>query len=166
MEIENDWDLVKSHFKKSFKSSFHFSVSSINPDGSPQITPIGSLILGKPGHAIYFEKFPSQLPRNLEINNAICILAVNSSKWFWLKSLLKGNFTHPPALRLHGKTGQLRKATETEILLWNKRVQSVKFTKGHKLMWQEMSMVREVLLTKISPVHIGQMTSELNKKID
>ena len=114
MEIENDWDLVKSHFKKSFKSSFHFSVSSINPDGSPQITPIGSLILGKPGHAIYFEKFPCQLPRNLEINNAICILAVNSSKWFWLKSLLKGNFTHPPALRLHGKTGQLRKATETE----------------------------------------------------
>lgn len=166
MEIENDWNLVKSHFKKSFKSSFHFAVSSINTDGSPHITPIGSLILGKPGHAIYFEEFPSQLPKNLEINNAICIMAVNSSKWFWLKSLLKGRFTHPPALRLYGKAGQLRKATETEMMLWHKRVKAVKLSKGHKLMWQRMSMVREISLTKITPVHIGQMTSELNKRID
>lgn len=164
IEINTHWDSVKSHFKKSFSSSFHFSISSVNENGNPHITPIGSLILGKPGQAIYFEEFTSKLPKNLKVNNNICILAVNSSKWFWFKSLLKGQFTDPPALRLHGKAGQLRKATNAEIMLWHKRVKSVKFTKGHKLIWQRMGMVRELTFTEINPVHLGEMTSQLYKK--
>jgi len=160
MEIDTHWPIVKKLFKKAFSSSFHYSIASIDLNGKPHVTPIGSLILGEPGHAIYFEEFTSQLPENLKNNKFISILAVDSSKWFWLKSLIKGKFTEPPALRLNGEAGILREATRIEINLWHKRVKSVAFTKGHKIMWQRMGKVREIEFTSIEPVHIGSMTSK------
>jgi uncharacterized protein len=63
MEIYSHWSDVKKVFKKSFSSSFHFSIATVDEEGRPHITPIGSLILGKPGHAIYFEEFTSQLQK-------------------------------------------------------------------------------------------------------
>ncbi len=158
MDLISNWKEVKSLFKNAFNSSFHFAIATINENGEPHITPIGSLILGKPGHGIYFEKFTKNLPRNFGSNKKICVLAVNSSKWFWLKSLLTGHFKSPPAVRLYGVAGDLREATETEIALWQKRVRSVRFSKGHALIWQSMSMVRDIEFTKIEPVRFGEMT--------
>jgi len=165
MEIETHWHIVKNLFRKAFSSSFHYSVASIDEAGKPHVTPIGSLILGEPGHGIYFEEFTSKLPKNIKSNKYISVLAVNSSKWFWLKSLIKGKFVEPPALRLNGEAGALREATQIEVNLWRKRVKSVSFTKGHKIMWQRMGKVREIEFTSIEPVHIGSMTinSETNK---
>jgi len=160
MEINTHWHIVKRVFKKSFTSSFHYSIATVDGNGKPHVTPIGSLILGKPGHAIYFEEFTSKLPENLKTNKQVCILAVNSSKWFWLKSLIKGKFSEPPALRLQGEAGILREATECEVRLWHKRVKSVCFTKGHKMIWKHMGMVREISFSKIKPVHIGSMTDK------
>lgn len=160
MDIETHWHIVKKVFKQSFSSSFHFSIASVDENGKPHVTPIGSLILGKPGHAIYFEEFTNKLPINIATNKSICVLAVNSGKWFWLKSLISGQFSEPPSLRLEGETGDLREATEQEVGLWHKRVKSVKFTKGHKLLWKNMGMVREIKFTKIIPVKIGLMTSK------
>jgi len=119
---------------------------------------IGSLILGKPGHAIYFEKFANKLKYNIKTNRHVCVLAVNSSKWFWFKSLFKGSFAEPPAIRLIGEAGELRKATENEIRIWQKRVKSVSFTKGYNIMWKNMKTVREIHFSKIEPVNIGSMT--------
>jgi len=158
MEIDTHWHSVKTLFKKAFTSSFHYSIASVDVNGKPHVTPIGSLILGEPGHAIYFEEFTSKLPDNISTNKFISVLAVNSSKWFWLKSLIKGEFSELPALRLNGEAGILREATAVEVNLWHKRVKSVSFTKGHKIMWQRMGKVREIKFTSIEPVHIGLMT--------
>lgn len=167
MEIETDWHIVKKLFKKAFSSSFHYSIASIDIDGKPHVTPIGSLILGEPGHAIYFEEFTRKLPINLKSNKFISVLAVNSSKWFWLKSLIKGKFAEPPALRLNGEAGIVREATQIEVNLWHKRVKSVNFTKGHKIMWQRMAKVREIEFTSIEQVHLGEMTMNVgsNKNV-
>jgi hypothetical protein len=83
---------------------------------------------------------------------------VNSSKWFWLKSLLGGKFKSPPAIRLHGVAGELRDATDVELALWHKRVKTVRFTKGHALIWKDMSRVRDIHFSRIEPVRIGAMT--------
>ena len=160
MDLITNWIEVKTLFKKSFKSSFHFSIASVTENGEPYVAPIGSLILGKPGHGFYFEKFPQQLPRNLGVNKQICVMAVNSNKWFWLKSLLGGRFTSPPAVRLHGVVGDLREATDTEVTLWQKRVKLVSFSKGHAMMWRGMSMVRDIEFTRIEPVQIGKLTRD------
>ena len=158
MDLIANWRNIKILFKKSFKSSFHFAIATVTENGEPHVTPIGSLILGKPGHGFYFEKFTQHLPRNYGSNKQICVLAVNSSRWFWLKSLVGGRFTSPPAVRLHGVVGDLREATDTEIALWQKRVKHVSFSKGHAMMWRSMSMVRDIEFTRIEPVHIGEMT--------
>lgn len=158
MDLISNWNEVKSIFKKSLGSSFHYAIASVNESGEPHVTPIGSLILGSPGQGIYFEKFTKNLPRNYGNNKKICVLAVNSSKLFWLKSLIVGKFENPPAVRLHGVVGDLREATETEISLWQKRVKIFSFSKGHALIWRGMSMVRDIKFTKIEPVHFGEMT--------
>ena len=158
MDLISNWNEVKNIFKKSLASSFHFSIASVNESGEPHVTPIGSLILGSPAQGIYFEKFTKNLPQNYTNNKNICILAVNSSKWFWLKSLMVGRFKNPPAVRLHGIVGDLREATEKEVALWNKRVKIFSFSKGHALIWRDMSMVRDIEFTKIEPVHFGGMT--------
>jgi len=163
MNIDSDWNIVKKIFKQSFSSSFHYAIATVDANGNPHVTPVGSLILGEPGHAIYFEEFTHQLQKNLETNKYLSILAVNSSKWFWLKSLIRGQFSEPPALRLQGEAGIRREATELEVQLWHKRVKSVSFTKGHTIMWKHMGMVREIKFSNIVPVHIGSMTD--NTKI-
>ena len=160
MDLIANWKDVKYLFKKSFKSSFHYAIATVTENGEPHVTPIGSLILGKPGHGFYFEKFTQHLPLNYASNRNICVLAVNSSRWFWLKSLVGGRFTSPPAVRLHGVAGDLREATGTEIALWQKRVRRVSFSKGHAMLWRSMSMVRDIEFTRIEPVHIGKMTRD------
>ncbi len=161
MDIRENWKDVKSLFKESFKSSFHFAIATVSEGDEPLVTPIGALILGEPGHGFYFEKYSRHFSHNLESNKQVCVLAVNSGKWFWIKSLVSGKFTSPPAVRLHGVAGELREATDKEIALWQKRVQHVRFSKGHELLWSKsrMRMVREIEFTKIEPVYIGEMTS-------
>ena len=161
MNVDENWSEVKALFRDSFRSSFHYAIATVSEEGEPHVTPIGSLILGKAGEGFYFEKFTQHLPKNIGNNNRVCVLAVNSSRWFWVKSLLGGRFAVPPAVRLYGKAQELRPATEREMALWRKRVSSVRFTKGHKLMWSEMNMVRVIRFDRIEPVHIGQMTHGL-----
>ena len=124
------------------------------------MTPIGSLVLGSAGRGLYFEEFPRQLPHNLEQNKQVCVLAVNSSRWFWLRSLIAGKFASPPAVRLSGVVGERRVATEKERRRWQNRVKHVRFTKGHALLWRRMGLVREIEFTQIEPVCIGEMTRE------
>jgi len=158
VDINSDWHLIKRLFNKSFASSFHYAIATVAEDGSPHVTPIGSLILGSPGHGVYFEEFPRRLPGNLSNNRRLCVLAVNSSRWFWLTSLIRGRFPVMPALRLLGVAGEVRAATPDEMALWQKRVRLVRFTKGHAKIWRNMRTVREVRFTGIEPVHIGEMT--------
>ena len=80
MDLEQDWPTVKALFRASFRSSFHYAIATVGENGAPHVTPIGSLMLGKPGHAFYFEKFPRHLPRNLATDSRVCVLAVNSSR--------------------------------------------------------------------------------------
>jgi hypothetical protein len=161
MNIHENWREVKALFRDSFRSSFHYAIATVAENGDPHVTPIGSLILGKPGEGFYFEKFTQCLPKNIGNNNRVCVLAVNSSRWFWVKSLLGGKFAVPPAVRLHGTAQELRLASEHEMALWQKRVSSVRFTKGHKLIWSEMNMVRVIRFDRIEPVQIGRMTHGL-----
>lgn len=165
MELIANWKDVKSLFNTSFKSSFHFAIATVSENGDPHVTPIGSLILDKPGHGFYFEKkFTKHLPLNVENNKKVCVLAVNSSRWFWLTSLISGRFASPPSVRLHGVAGDLREATEAEIALWQKRVKRVRFSKGHAVMWRNMRMVRDIEFTGIEPVQMEMTTQAWKSK--
>jgi len=158
MELLDNWTKIKILFRESFWSSFHYAIATVNEYGEPHVTPIGSLMLGKPGHGYYFEEFPEKLPRYLSSNNHVCVMAVNSGRWFWITSLFRGQFSSPPAVRLHGTVGQLREATQTEINFWQNRVKRLRLSKGHSLMWANMKMVRDINFNRFEPVNMGEMT--------
>ncbi len=73
----------------------------------------------------------------------MCISAVNSSKVFWLSSFIRGQFSSYPGVRLYAELGELRVATEDEKLRVNVRIQSLKWTKGSKLIWSDFTHVRD-----------------------
>ena len=160
MTIDTHWKSIQKVFLQAFYSSFHYAMATVTPDGRPHVTPIGSLILLEPGHAIYFEEYPRSMPRNFESHPEVCVLAVHSGLLFWLAAILRGRFRTPPAIRLHGTVGQCREATAEERALWGKRTRHLRRTKGYGLMWAGMHTVRDVNFSRVEGVHFGEMTRQ------
>jgi len=161
MDLITDWSRIRRHFNKSFSSNFHVSVASVDADNNPTVTPIGSLFLNNDQAGFYFEKFPSKLPKHSRTNPNICLLAVNSSRWFWLKALFKGSFADNPAIKLYGSLGDRRKATEKEIRRLNRRMKMTNGLQGNTYLWKSMEFVREVKFNKAEKINLGKMTKHL-----
>ena len=158
IDIFENWKKIRTHFRTSFSSSLHVSIASVNAENQPTVTPIGSFFLNKNQTGFYFEKFTTQLPRNARTNKNVCVLAVNNNKWFWLKSLFKGRFEENPAIKLYGELGENRKATNAEMRAFKRRVRFTSRLKGHRLLWDGMSHIREINFTKAEKMNIGKMT--------
>ena len=161
MNLQKDWIQIRKHFNRSFRTNFHVSIASVDKEGNPTVTPIGSLFLNSNQTGFYFEKFPSNLPENIKYQKNICILGVNSSTFFWLISLFKGKFNSHPAIKLYGQLGDKRKATDIEIKRLNTRMRATKWLKGNHYLWAKMDYVREVTFTKVEKINLGKMTENL-----
>ncbi|MBV1924552.1 MAG: hypothetical protein KUG68_11055 [Flavobacteriaceae bacterium] len=159
MNIIEDWKFIRNHFNTSFKQNLHVSIASVDNENNPTITPIGSLFLNKDSSGFYFEKFPTKLPENAKSNRNICVLAVNSSKWFWFTSLLKGKFKKYPALKLYGTLEEKRDASDIEISRLQRRMKATKGLKGNTYLWKDMKAVRIIKFTKVEKINLGKMTS-------
>jgi hypothetical protein len=158
MALDDRWDEIRRVFGSAFASSLHFAVATVRPDGAPHVTPISSILLLGPGRGVYFEEFTAHTPRHLARDQRISVLAVNTSKWFWLRALLRGRFPAPPAVRLSGVAGERRPATDRELALWRRRVRRVRRTRGYGLLWSEMRTVRELHFDAWEPIVMGAMT--------
>lgn len=108
LDIATHWKDIRRHFNRSFSTNFHVSIASIDKQGHPRNTPIGSLFLNREPSGFYFEKYPTTLPGNVQDHPEICVLAVNSGLWFWLRSLLTNRFSLYPGMRLYGRLGDAR----------------------------------------------------------
>ena len=161
MEIKSNWKRIKKHFNRSFSSNFHVSIASVGKDNQPTVTPIGSLFLNNNRTGFYFEKYPDKLPYNAQNNPKVCILAVNSNTWFWLRSLFIGKFKTYPAIKLYGQLGNKRTATNIEIKRLNSRMKSTRGFKGNSYLWGKMEYVREISFSSAEKINLGKMTEEL-----
>ena len=161
MDIKSNWKEIRKHFNRSFKTNFHVSIASVDRDNNPTVTPIGSLFLKNNQTGFYFEKYPTRLPVDAENNRNICVLAVNSNIWFWLKSLFIGEFKNYPAIKLYGQLGNKRKATDIEIKRLNSRMKSTKGFKGNSYLWGKMEYVRDISFTRAEKINLGEMTEKL-----
>ncbi|MDH5415151.1 MAG: hypothetical protein OEW87_13525 [Flavobacteriaceae bacterium] len=161
MDLVKNWPDIRKHFSKSFGSSLHCAIASVDQHNKPTLTPIGSLFLNKDQTGFYFEKFPKKLPKNIKTNTHISVLGVNSSKWFWLRSLFKGKFKSFPALKLYGTVGDRRKANPAELRALKRRMKFTSGLKGHKYLWNDMDNVRELTFTSVEKINIGKMTHHL-----
>lgn len=161
MEIDQHWTMIKDIVRNAMKTSRYLSFATMSPDGAPHVTPIGSLMLRDDGTGYYFEEFTRQMPENFERNQRVSILAVNSGIWYWLKSIRSGRFPTLPGVRLHGKVGDRRPATQKEIGAWRQRVKRARKTKGYKLIWEKLSYVRDIEFESFEPITAGVMTKHL-----
>ena len=160
INLEENWQKIRKHFRKSFAANMHISIASVDENHQPTITPIGSLFLNNNQTGFYFEKFATKLNISSKTNKSICVLAVNSNKWFWLKSLFKMSFSEYPAIKLYGELGIKREATDKENRAFQKRIRKTKRLKGSNYLWKDMSMVREITFTKGEKINLGIMTKE------
>jgi hypothetical protein len=159
MDAVTAWPMVRALAKRTFPSSLHFAFATVNSDGSPHVTPIGSLMLAadRP-EGIFFEVFSRQMVRNLDERPQVCVLAVNSSAVVWLMALLRGRFTAPPAVRLLGTVGPRREATATEVARWRRRTRGLWRLKGGRSLWGQLRYARTVRFHAVEPIHLGKLT--------
>jgi hypothetical protein len=163
MDIQENWGEIKKAFIQATKSSLLTAMATVNPDGSPHVVAIGSLTLREPCRGFYFEEFPSKTKRNLNRDPRVTVMAVNTGRFFWLTALLKGRFSSSPGLRISGRAGERRPATEEEKSIMVKRVRPVRGTRGYNILWRDMKTVRDIHFESFEPIHLGAMTRNLWK---
>ncbi|MBL4773151.1 MAG: hypothetical protein JKX98_06000 [Alcanivoracaceae bacterium] len=153
-------EIFNKKIKPLFARSLYSSIATVNEQGLAHVSPIGSVVLVSKDKGVYFEKFTKNIPLNVNTSQYATIMSVNTSKWYWLKSLIRGKFSTPPAIRIVIKLGQLRKEKENEGRRFKRKVSIFKRTKGYQMLWKDMSHIREFEVIEYKPVYIGQMTRE------
>ncbi len=152
-----DWAVIRNVFRDGFASSFHFAVASVGEDGAPNVTPIGSLVLGDLGRGFWFEEYAAGLGRRLDRDARVCVMAVSSGRWRMLETLWRGEARRPLGVRLHGTAGARREATAAEIERFGRRIHALRFLRGHRLLWGRLRTVRDVRFHAFEPVRIAPL---------
>lgn len=152
------WSGIRQLYNKCLRSNQFASIATAGADQVPTVTPIGTLFLNLDGTGFYFEKYTSSIRKNTKENPNLCVLAVNSGFWFWLKSLFTGKFKKYPSIKLYGKAGITREPTASEKERLYKRLKAAKGLKGYDLLWGDMSHVREIDFYHFETTKLGQMS--------
>jgi uncharacterized protein len=161
LDIKEDWKRIQSVLAQGQASSIYCSIATVDPDGMPNITPVGTVFLRDDQTGYFFDHYAVSLGHNIDENPNICIMAVNSGAIFWAKALLFGRFSSPPGVRLYGKAGCKREATASEIALIEKRVKAAQLLKGGRLLWSGFSQVRDISFSHYRPVKYPVMMDSL-----
>lgn len=140
------------------------SIASIDSDGRPRITPIGSVYIGHEGKGFFLERFTKALPENIDNCSPITLMAVDTGMRYWLDGLIRGKFVRAPAIRLRGTAGPRRDATQEEQDLFARRVSKLRWTQGHKLLWRDFCYARDLDFTEEIPVQLGAMWNPISRR--
>jgi len=140
-----NWPNIRREFRHGFATNLHVAIATVDAEGQPHVTPIGSFFLNRDDFSgFYFEIFTKNIPKNAATDPRVCIMSVNSGKWYWLKSLLFGKFTTPPMIKIYGTLGERRPATAAEIGRGNRRLGRMKKLPGGKKLFGNMGFIREL----------------------
>ena len=165
MDIVKDWPLIKEIVYAGISSSKHCAIASVDADGNPHVTPIGFVFLRDDGTGYYFEQYSKRLPINYKSNRNVCVMAVNSALPFWFKSLLRGRFESFPGVRLYGKVGDVRKASDIEARALKQRIGSAKYLNGAQQIWNGLETVRDIEFHAAEPVKYPKMMQHLTGNV-
>lgn len=158
---ERNWKVIRKLFNREMTKG-HYAIATVNRDGTPHVTPIGSLYLREDMSGFYFEELAGNLARNIKENNNVCVMAVHSGRWFWLKAILRGRFDALPGIRITGRAGEKRPASPEEIAQLQKFIRPFKFFKGYDILWSKMNHVREIDFHSCENINVSEMTYRLD----
>jgi len=161
MDIKQHWPEILNVLKNGKKANRFFSIATVDKNGNPHVTPIGHVFFRDDMSGYYFDAFSKAMPENFKANRKICLMSVNSSTGFWLKSLFKGKFDSAPAVRLMGEVSETRDATAEEIKQLKNSIKITSRLKGHKMLWNDLTRVRDMSFTEFSPAKYPVMCEDL-----
>jgi uncharacterized protein len=133
------------------------ALATVNEDGSPRVAPYTSMILKENKKGFYFDELSHRTSANLERDRRVCILIVKNKKWFWINTVMRGEFAHAPGIRLMGIVGKKREATAQEIADFKNPLKKLKLFKGYEPIWGFMKQGREIHFDAFEPVQCGAM---------
>lgn len=157
MNLKDNWLKIKKTSETCQTSAMHCSIATIHSDGTPHITPVGTVFLRDNQTGYFFDHYAKTLGDNIDHNPNVCISAVNVGRWYWFKALFTGKFSAPPGIRLYGKVGPIRPATPEEVELIERRVKPTTWMKGARLLWTDFEYVRDIEFTDYKPVTYPMM---------
>ena len=157
-EITTNWDSLRKDFLHCQKTASGLvQIASVDENGLPNLTPIGSLFLGEHKQAFFCNRFPVNLNKNIRTNDRVCVIAMNSSKIFWLKSLFKGGFSSCPGIKLFGRVTERRKIRPEEKAKWERMVKPFRRLKGYDILWKDMAHASEIEFDAFEYLNTGGM---------
>ena len=136
-------------------------IGSVNSTGQPNVTPIGSLLLKNDCTGYYFDLFTRGLSDNLDQNNQVCVLFLETGKLFWFKSLCTNKNSKPAGIKLIGSAGNRRRASAEEIEFLRKKTKPLKMLKGYHTIFGNPSYVRDIEFTDYFMINTGKMTFQI-----
>lgn len=152
-----EWHMIRTVVRRSVRSSLHCSVASRNADGTLHVTPIGSLILTDNGRGFYFDVLNKSLANNVKLDPHVTILAVDSGRAMWVRSLLRARFVSPPGVRLHAVVGAVRRSRPDEVRKFQKVLGPLLRTRGGQKLWGRLPAVRELEVTSVEWLDLGDL---------
>ena len=161
MDLKHHWPEIRRVLDRGQASTIYCSLATINADGTPNITPIGTVFLRDDCTGYYFDHYAVTLGTNLDANPNICVMAVNAGRLYWFRSFLLGRFDSPPGVRLYGKAHPRRRATPQEAAEIEARVRPTKWLKGSRMLWSNFTHVRDIEFTSFRPVSYPVMMQGL-----
>jgi hypothetical protein len=158
-ELSAYWPQIRRLWKRAPFGAF----ATLDADGAPQITPIGSIYLHPTEpRGFYHPIFTSRLPKALAHDQRFELLFVDPSAGSWLKGLISGGFDHFIAARLKGRASAPRRhATPEEAAHFRRRIRPVSWTRGYDLLWKDLRFVQELTFDSLVPVRFGAMRNGL-----
>lgn len=159
-EITDNWETLRRDFLHCQKTSSGLvQIASVSKNGLPNLTPIGSLFLRGNKSAFFCNRFPSNLNKNIRTDNRICVIAMNTSKLFWLKSLFRGCFSSCPGIKLFGRLQEKRTIHPKEKEQWERAVKPFRRLKGYDLLWKDMTHASDIEFEAYEYLNTGKMTA-------
>ncbi|AYF73717.1 pyridoxamine 5'-phosphate oxidase family protein [Nocardia yunnanensis] len=159
MTLEQNWDRIREVVAR----AGHCALASVDADGGPHVTPIGTVFLRDDATGFYFDEYTEALARNLDADPRVCLMAVDTRPTLWGRMLLTGRFPTAPGVRLYGTVGATRPATAEELRRVRERVRIPVRLKGGRMLWSNFGHVRDISFTDYRPVGYPHMPSPLQR---
>jgi len=155
---EDKWGEIIKYYGNWKQTSI---IGSVNNSGQPNLTPIGSLLLKEDFSGYYFDLFTRELSDNLDQNNQVCVLFVETGKLFWFKSFYTNKNSKPAGIKLIGYAGDRRRASDQELERLRSKTKPMQKLKGYKTIFGDPSYVRDINFTDYFIINTGKMTYKL-----
>lgn len=136
-------------------------IASVDKMGQPNVTPIGSLLLKEDCSGFYFDLLTKGLSDNLDENDKVCVLYVETGTLYWFKSLCTNQNSKPAGIKLIGTAGNRRRASAQEIELLQNHTKLIKRLPGYNTIFGNLSYVRDIKFTDYFMINTGKMTFDI-----